>query len=346
MSEQANDYAIIIGLNHYPTFGAQGRPLAGAIEDATRFKSWLTDPNVGGGLPEANCQLLCSTPDRPWPKREAVDEALHFVWRSAKSKGGGRRLYLYFSGHGQARRRDDVAMCLPHWSAEFRHAALSSDAYREMLLRCGPFAELIVLLDCCRIRSIDAAGGASELGCATAVADSGAKRSLIAFASEFQNAAMEAESAGGVGATGEGPIVRGHFTEALLQALYGGAANTAGGVLANELKRYLENNVPRIAAAHGHTQHAHVIIEFPEDAQPVLGAASPQANTCIKFSSTRSGVIALEGERLKVIREGDAADGPWQLGLPVGLYRLVERDTGSESYVRIAGTDGMTHVTF
>ena len=102
MPEQPDDYAIVIGLNDYPQFGSQGRPLAGAIEDAERFATWLKDTKTGGGLPQDNCKEILSTPDPLAPNKLGIDLALGSLITQAKVAGGGRRLYFYFSGHGQA----------------------------------------------------------------------------------------------------------------------------------------------------------------------------------------------------------------------------------------------------
>jgi Caspase domain len=344
MPERPDDYAIVIGLNDYPQFGSQGRPLAGAIEDAERFATWLKDTNTGGGLPQDNCREILSTPDPLAPDKLGIDLALGSLITRAKAEEGGRRLYFYFSGHGQAKSPHDVALCLCHWSSLFRYAALGSASYQAMFLRCSPFAELVMLLDCCRIRSIDATGGDSEIGCPIPVEDAGRKRFMLGFATEFQNAAMEAEVEEGV--TEEGPVVRGHFTEALLAALNGGAARSAGGVTASELKRYLELNVPRIAKDHEHVQNAQVIIDFPEDAQPVFGSALPEANFRIEFLPQRQGEIVLEGPELEEVRRGDASTGPWELTLTKGRYLLSDRACGDQLDIPFRPSQEVTVVTF
>jgi hypothetical protein len=345
MPEQSLDYAVVIGLNDYPDFGSQGRPLEGAIEDAERFANWLKDTGTGGGLPDDNCKLILSTPDPLGPTKWPIDQAFGDVIRAARAAGGGRRLYFYFSGHGQAKSAHDVVLCLCNWSSMFRYAALSSALYKDMLLKCSPFAELVVLLDCCRIRSIDATGADSEIGCPVPVDDAGAKRFMIAFATEFQNPAMEAQVQDGT--DGDGPIVRGHFTEALLAGLNGGAARPGGGgVTARDLKRYLELNVPRIAQDHQHTQNAQVIADFPEDAQPVFGSALPEANFRIEFSAGRQGEMLLEGPSLEEVRRGDAATGPWHLTLERGRYLLRDLANGQEHDVRFQPAEEVTVVTF
>lgn len=344
MPEQPIDYAVVVGLNDYPRFGSQGRPLQGAIEDAERFASWLKDKDTGGGLPDDNCKLVLSSPDPLEPKSKwPIDQAFGEVIDAATAAGGGRRLYFYFSGHGQARSVHDVALCLCHWSAQFRSAALSAELYKNMLLRCSPFGELVVLLDCCRIRSIDATGHDSDIGCAVPRDDAGSKRFMIAFATEFQNAAMEAEVAG---AGEEGPVVRGHFTEALLAGLNGGAARPGGGVSSGALKRYLELTVPRIAKDHEHTQNAQVIVDFPEEAQPIFGSALPQANFRIEFSPGRQGEMLLEGPSLEAVKRGDATTGPWSLTLERGRYLLRDLARGEDRNIPFRPAEEVTVVTF
>jgi len=344
MPEQPHDYAIVIGLNDYPQFGSQGRPLAGAIGDAERFATWLKDTDTGGGLPESNCMTILSTRDPLEPNQLVIDLALGSVITAAKAAGGGRRLYFYFSGHGQAKSAHDVALCLCHWSPLFRYAALSSELYKNMFLKCSPFREVVILLDCCRIRSIDATGGESEIGCAIPVDDSGSKRFMLGFATEFQNAAMEAEVDDNAGE--EGPEVRGHFTEALLAGLKGGAARPEGGVASSDLKRYLELNVPRIAKVHNHVQKAHVIDDFPEDAQPVFGSALPEANFTIEFAPQRRGEMVLEGPNLEEVHRGDASTGPWRLTLGKGRYLLRDLARSEQLDIPFRPSEEVTLVTF
>lgn len=238
MPEQSQDYALVIGINDYPDFGRNGRPLKGAIEDATSFAKWLLNKEIGGGIPDTQCKRLYSSPAPLEPLRYQIDRALKEIWDQAQETGG-RRFYFYFSGHGQAQEIDDVALCLANWSRDFRNASLSSRAYRNRILECAPFQDLVVLHDCCRVRSIRATGLGPEIGCARPADMAGARGTFLAYASEFQKPAYEAEHAGGEGVDDEGPIISGHFTEALLAGLYGAASRPQGGVTATELKNIL-----------------------------------------------------------------------------------------------------------
>jgi hypothetical protein len=343
--EQPRDFALVIGLDDYPNFGAGGRPLKGAINDARGFAEWVKDSTTGGGVPTGNCELVLSTADPPEPTQMAVDMALSRIWARARETEV-RRFYLYFSGHGQAKGPLDVALCLANWSQMFRHAALSSQQYQEFLMKCTPFAEVVMFLDCCRVRSVDATGKASELGCPVALDEAGAKRTLIAYAAEFQNAAFEAEMAATGVVDEEGPIVRGHFTEALLAGLWGGAARPGGGVTEERLTEYLEVEVPRIASEHGHVQIPYVDSSFLKTDQPVFGTALPNTNVRIAFSTSRRGRIRLEGPELEVVREDDVATGPWELTLEKGRHRLEELNTGDVLDIPFRPAEGVTDVAF
>ena len=193
MPEHANDYAVVIGLNDYPQFGSQGRPLDGAIQDAERFARWLGDTDTGGGLPADNCKKILSVADPLGPNKLVIDLALGSIITAAREAGGGRRLYFYFSGHGQAKKRARRgAVPLPLVAAVPVRGLERSALQGHAAASCSPFEEVVILLDCCRIRSIDATGSESEIGCAIPVDGAGSKRFMLGFATEFQNAAMEA----------------------------------------------------------------------------------------------------------------------------------------------------------
>lgn len=336
MPRQPAHYALAIGINDYPGYGSR-RTLKGAVKDARRFATWLRNQNTGGGLDPGNCELIVSSENPPRPLREEIDKALERIWNKAKANGGDR-FYFYFSGHGLSAESDNVALCLANWSSNRRHAALSSNEYLKFLKKCTPFKEIIVFLDCCRVRGV--IGLRSELDCAEPIDGSGDKRHLIGYAAEFDRSAFEAPATPG----GPGDEVRGHFTEALLAALSGGAARPTGGVTAAALKDYLEKNVEQIARASGHKQIPQVPFDLPADT--VFGSAMPLANCEIRFSAARAGTILLEGPELDVIRRADAATGPWLVALRPGLYCLTEVATGATHYFPFRPTETFNHVTF
>ena len=346
MAEQPNDYALIIGLNDYPDYGSEGRSLQGARADAEAFAAWARDDDRGGGVANSHLVTLFSAPDGSAPDRRAVDMELSRL-RKDSEKNGARRLYFYFSGHGQAKSTGDVALCLPHWSVDFRHAALSLTRYKEFIMDCTHFAEVMMFLDCCRIRKVDASGSGSELACAKPTATATTRRHMVAFASEFQNPAFEAELQAGE-SDEDGPLVRGHFTRGLLTGLWGAAADDSGGVPLRNLKAHLEKEVPRLADDAGHTQYPHVLDDFPEANQPVFGTATPvpAAPATITFTSARAGEIVLEDGNMDVVHRGPAESGPWTLDLGRGWHHLREVGSGAEKSFRCVPEEGAIDVEF
>src|SRR5205823_5041008 len=149
-------------------------------------------------------------------------------------------------------------------------------------------------LDCCRVRELQAMGLPCTIGWPKPAGPAGLTRTFVAYATEFQNQAREHEGAGG-----ETPV-RGYFTRALLRALRGDAAQAAGGVKANDLKEYLEREIPRIANDDGHNQRPEVNNGLA--AGSLFGQYQPNAPTVtIQLTGQRQGAIILEGPDLTVI---------------------------------------------
>lgn len=152
----ANDYAILVGITRYPGLG----DLQGAEGDARRFRDWLVDPE-GGAVPPENVELIVTSRFHP-PEPACVEEAepadIHFerALRKLTMPGGiprrqvGRRLYLYFSGHGF------TTMKRPEAALYVASATLSSPdqiagtQYLEILKAAALFDELVLVMDCCR----------------------------------------------------------------------------------------------------------------------------------------------------------------------------------------------------
>lgn len=354
MAANPQDYALVIGLNDYPQYGgAKGRSLKGAIRDATSFAHWLRNLDTGGGLPGDHVKLITSVVDPLAPDKQRIDDELEKIVQAAR-KDGGRRLYVYFSGHGHVNgdSNHDVALCLPHWSADRRNAALSSSAYLNYIRKCTPFQEVMLFFDCCRVKQVAALGQDSELGCPLPVDKQ--RKVMWAFASEFLKPAFEGTGARGddgdaqEGVVSDAEEVRGHFTKALLAALGAGAARTQGGVTVRALKSYLESNVERIALAAGHNQRPQIPLdmEVADEDAIVFGSALPEANVVITFAAGRNGIIELDGPNAEILKSGDAITGPWHVRLEKGLYVLREKATGSEKILRFVPAEGVVNVTF
>ncbi|MCE8007508.1 caspase family protein [Aestuariivita sp.] len=335
---QPNDYALVIGVNDYPNHGSKGKNLKGAVPDAKRFAAWLTNTQVGGGLPPANCHLITSTTAPLSPVKDTVDSALEKIWDAAEEAGGGRRFYLFFAGHGQSITigdvsDTDVALCLPQWSRRRLFDTLSSDNYCRTVKRCMPFQQVVAFLDCCRSRTVRAATQNSGLGCLTPSDIAEDVKGVIVYAAEDESQAFET-------ATGRGDEdeeqseARGYFTTALLSALNGAAARDTGGAEWESLWDHLQAEVPRLAQKAGKTQSPRIKdFGLPNDAvfgaaMPVAGGAGASPNFTVHFSADRTGPVILLNDRAEPVRSGDPASGPWHVRLSYALHTLVDTGTG------------------
>lgn len=265
--KNVDDYAVVVGINEYPGF----RPLKGAVEDALDFLRWLCEEEYGGSLPERNCQRVLSVKDPLAPLQEQIDVAFDAVFSAIPSAKPARRLYVYFSGHGMAESPLITDLCLANWAEKFPNRALDAQEYLDVLLAKGKFREIVMLLDCCRVRIVSAKGIHPGFNAVAPAPGSSQARYFLANATEFLNSSYEAAT--GVPGGSSGSVVRGYFTRALMTALRGAAASAKGGVRASALKTYLEENVAVLARADGREQDSEVANVLKGD--PLFGSAPP-----------------------------------------------------------------------
>lgn len=336
MPAHADHFALVVGIDHYPRF----RSLKGARKDAKDFHAWLIDPE-GGGVPAANVELVLSKEDPVRPIHDDIDDALEKVLSKARCDGGDKRLYLYFSGHGLGRSNIGADLCLASWSKQRRAMALDSMGYLQLVMGSGYFKEVVFLLDCCRVREVRSTALPPTIELAAPGDGAPACRSFIGYATEFMNAAYEAE----IGLTEGESDVRGHFTRALMDALKGAAAEPTGGVRASKLKVYLDVNTPLIAKASNHMQRPEVVNGLDAGEDPLFGYARPPRQTPeftvnIAFKSVAAGEAVVEDGQLRELRRGDVSTGPWRI--PVSgrtMLQVRHLPTSAEKTVRVQGNE-------
>lgn len=292
----AQDFAIVVGVDHYPQF----RELRGAAADATAFHAWVCHPDGGAVTPD-HARLILSIPDPPQPVQVQVDAALLDLFAVAESIGGGRRLYLYFAGHGAmcSDSGDDVALLLATWSLERSRLALSSNSYRSALSSLGLFTEIALFLDCCRVIAADAVGMPPTFSRTARLP--GAARTFVAHATEAGCAAREHSDAG---------VWRGAFTQHLLAIL----RRSEHGVPASHLKSLLEHEA-RMAG-----QRAHVVDGLLPDSTFGRRGTPPVFEV---LPDDELGELKLFDGFGQLVAVHAAISGRWKLQLPAGLYKLV-----------------------
>jgi len=266
-AKNTNDYAVVVGIDEYPGF----RSLKGAVEDAQDFVKWLCEEEYGGAVPIENCKKVVSVKQPLAPLQDQIDVAFDSVFSTIPLGTQARRLYVYFSGHGMAESNLITDLCLASWAKKFPNRALDAQQYLDTMMKLGKFQEIIMLLDCCRVRIVSAKGIFPGFNAAAPGPSAPKARYFLANATEFLNSSYEAATTNNVSA--DDPIIRGYFTRALMTALRGAAAIPRGGVPASKLKNYLEENVTLLAKADNWNQDSEVVNGLRGD--PLFGSAPP-----------------------------------------------------------------------
>ncbi len=358
-SNQPRDYGLIVGIDDYPKYGTNGRDLAGAVRDAKLFSEWLKDTISGGGLSEDHCRMITSDGDPMALNKDSIDDAMDEIWAMAKAGGGGRRLYMFFSGHGQLVDSADFlsyeqSLCLPRWSYTRPNAAILTDSYRKAAQSCMPFEEIVVFLDCCRVSTIRVRADNTSLGCPQPRAGHDTVKKQVFFAAEPMRRAFEGDHRIAGVDDDEEEIVHGHFTSALISGLKQGSNRPGGGITAKDLWAHLSYWVPKIAEDAGHNQSPRTDPQTPYG-DLVFGCAGSQAqvpapvtgtNFEIQFNNWRVGPIQLLDANAEVVKEGNPGAGPWTVNLRHELYLLMDAGTQDKLSFHYRPEMEGAHVTF
>lgn len=245
-----SSYAIIIGINHYTPPTKRGlKTLQGAINDSQLIYNWIT---TEGGVDPDNVELIQSTADPLHPIKHKIDRAISTIIGKVidNDKKNADRLYFYFAGHGMGveKDRENNGMCMADWDTLISDAAtLSSAEYKKKFINEGLFKEVVMWMDCCRKTDLflNPQGGPGI----RLEGPNTNPRIMVAFATEYKNAAREATFDGP-----NGPETRGVFTQVLLEGLNGGVIKKDGYVDGLDLINYLDFNIPIRAQEAGFDQ--------------------------------------------------------------------------------------------
>ncbi|MCM2435829.1 caspase family protein [Agrobacterium rosae] len=352
MPVQNKDFALVVGLNDYPFF-EDGTGLNGAIHDATEFATWLKDTATGGGLPPQNCKLIVSTGDPLTPDVSHIENDLVAIRKAAEDAGGGRRFYLFFSGHGHSfdsveEQLPDVALCLPHWSRDLPNKSISANHIRGWVQRCMPFDEIVMFFDCCRSRILKSRAQNTAGGCMVARQSWEDTKIVSFFAAENEQKAFESPEADEIPA-------RGYFSRALLDGLKGAAAATGGEITHSALWSYLQAEVPRLAQLDGRRQVPRLGMQLPKEELVFGGEVIPPhavgvgigtSNFEIRFNDWREGTVRLRDADSNILIEDLASTGPWPVTFRYELHLLEDLATGEILKIVFRPALEGKHVTF
>jgi hypothetical protein len=201
-----------MGINQYPGLTS----LAGPENDADAFYDWLVDPE-GGNVPADNVALIKSsnypqvaTASAAQPTTQAFEVAVDLLHERGETAGGevGRRLYLYFAGHGFAHNNRSAALLMANATPTASGHHVPGDLYAEWFAVAAFFQEVVLFMDCCRGVSPQTAPNPCHL---PPLYSSHPAVTYYVFATKYSAAARERQE--------EGEVPRGYFTSALVAGL-------------------------------------------------------------------------------------------------------------------------------
>ncbi len=326
-------YAVVVGINRYPGI----RDLRHARSDAKAFREWLVSPS-GGMVPGQNVRCVLAKPSEEkafklpreaQPTARYVNDALNEVTQELKQRvqndaaGFTRsRLYLYASGHGIAPANGTGAVLMADADAaqDAFGYNIELSLYSSWFVACGWFKELVIFADCCRDRMFTAPGMGPPWGaCPNPFGDTNV---LTGFATTFAASAFEPTDVKNL------DQARGYFTRALLDGLWGAAADPGTGEIdTNSLAPYVKQSVEALTAAKRFKQNPNFVADV---AKPIVfrPTGSPIARrkrlVTISFpAGYRAGATLQRGDLSNVKHWKSVGRLPKTLKLDEGFYRVV-----------------------
>lgn len=333
MAGQGEDWALVVGINNYPSFGrtpAEPNNLRGPINDAQAVEDCLK--TVCG---VQNVTLLTSTtnnrvnwPDTPRPLRSDIEHWLSGIIKQSEANIGsgrgprvGRRLYIYLSGHGIATERTKRALVTSDaFSQKFVNHVLAT-TWHDHLLNSQYFQEYVLWMDCCtQARTLLVA---SEPPLEKGPPLSPQPPHVLFCAATFPLLAVELP----LGATGE---YHGVFTHELLRGLRGAAANpTTGGIrtadLVNHLYKTMPDHIDPLTDSNISREPDVLAKDDIEFVPPKVKVAKPRfvALKANGVAAPSDGIeVSIRDHTRQIIETLVVANGGLQLSLPPGLYKL------------------------
>jgi Caspase domain len=344
-----HDRAVVVGIRRYVDAQPDGwiTNLNGPDNDADAVAAWLRQPD-GGGLPPENIRTVRSAdlpdpfPDESsaGPQQRAVEDALNDVAELSSTafegQYAGRRLYVYVSGHGYAKQRDEAALV----TAEAKRARplnVLVSSWVDWLWNAGRFQEYVLWVDTCATRAplaylkpCDRSPEHSQ--------NAANGRLFTAFAAGFDKLAVENEM----------PDGKWHsvFTYALLQGLRG-AAQTP--VTTSSLRNYLLNAMPSFMRE-DQISNSRVAKEpaFGRTDELVFGQPAQRSTFAVRLRFPAEWV----GRRVTIsvsstsplIAETVLAQAEWTPRLPAGVYVVFAPEHGDFHPFAVNGGDSRVDV--
>ncbi len=241
-----DDYAVVAGINAYPSFTS----LQGPVGDAIRFQNWLLTEAF---VPSDQISLILTPKPAPadlpsaQPTLDQVKAAFEGLANQAVGQNLfrlGRRLYIFLSGHGILPTRsgtpsfNETALLMANAGPITLGNHLCGFSYAEWFRAPGVFDEVILLIDCCRDQKDAVAITPPSMQILNPQRP--AARYFYAAATQMASPSFEKP-------LGNPAEVRGVFSFALMQALQSQSLCDANGMLTGKmLASQLFSTVPAL----------------------------------------------------------------------------------------------------
>lgn len=352
------DRAIVVGIQTYPELGN----LEGPENDAREFVKWLEDAE-GGAVPHNQVvQILSSEWPGPFdppslaePTTFRIQNAFEDLQKQAKeqSKAGkgrrlGRRLYLYFAGHGFTPKAEHTALLTANASHLNTSYHILGPYMADWFYRAGLFDEVVLFMDCCR-EQYPAPMLNMPYAAQTDPTAEGRVKWFHAFGTVQGQAARERPMEDGT--------VRGIFTTALLTGLRGAAANGAGQVTAGGLSAYLYNHMktflrpedvddPRVPKEPAvifppRFSDSLVLATIPRGVLNRLLGREVRARSRVRVHLPADALgkpAKILGDKFAVVQTASPQASPWEVELEVGTYMAQSEGLNDSPVFEVSGT--------
>ncbi len=320
------NHAIVVGLNHYPGI----TPLEGPENDAIWFHDWLLK---NGLVDKDRATLILSSAFAPpaaqsldaMPDTGAIDRAFERLLRiGVQDDRVGKRLYLFFSGHGFGPDLDEAALLMANCEASIGITGhyINAVQYANFFAKAAYFDEIVLFMDCCRDDLWQAPPRQAPWQRSPNPDGADVKR-FYGLATKWARKAREAAPPGG------GPV-HGHFTRALKAAFEGGAVDqnkdlTTGSVRAFCLSWVQSVLKPELAAQNAPVPEPQFVQK--DDFVLARGLATGLTTVTVTFKpasqAAKAGYTLLGGKPQKLVAN-DTGANPWVHHLDFGHYSIFD----------------------
>lgn len=301
--DKSRDYAVVIGIKAYSGLA----PLSSAVQDAMRFIEWLRREDGGGISGDGKLiPILGDTFSNDLLNAEPnVNTIRNIFYKLGINRGEriGRRLYIYFSGHGFTSEVDEIGLAMANASRDYIDNSISFSAFRNLFLQVGYFDQVIFILDCCReqakydfspqsVAHIKLMKEKFEKnnGLIPANGEAAPRPQIVRDLSVLATAFGEQSFAPPDIESGER---RGLLTKALLEGLDGKAILHDGSITVASLKQYVSDRVKILAKDHNVIQEAQIRDENSEGIVFRDAFAVPMIYVRIEIDQSIKGKIIL-----------------------------------------------------